>query len=95
MEIIRKETIGTKSLSLIDLSSSNGGKWVIARIFRVVETEGDYVRMNSKNVINSHFWIKYNAKSKKQRNEALAEAFEVFSKTLEEIAEANTTEKHK
>lgn len=86
MELISKTTIGNKTLSLVDVSGSNGGKWKIPRVFRVVETEGEYIRANSKNVLSEHFCIKYDARSKKGRAAALNEAIENYIDVLKEFA---------
>lgn len=95
MELINKTTIGNKTLSIVDVAGCNGGNGYFPRLIRVVETEGDYIRSNSKNVICNHFGIRYNGNSKKQRNEALAEAIKVFEETLGEIAAANPIKNHK
>jgi hypothetical protein len=86
MELISKTTIGNKTLSLVDVSGSNGGKWKIPRLFRVVETEGDYIRLNSKNVLSEHFLISYDARSKKARAAALSKAIEEYADVLKEFA---------
>lgn len=84
MEIISTAKLGNNTLNLVDLAGRNGGKWKIARVFRVVETEGQYVRLNASNVINDHYWIKYNGRSKKDRNLALCKAIDMFAETLKD-----------
>lgn len=79
MESIKTKSLGENTLSVVDVAGQKGGKkWGIARVIRVIETQGPFVGANRKNVVREHFVSKYDARSNKQRNEALTEATRVF-----------------
>ena len=78
MELIKTKPIGNNTLSIVDLAGSNGGKWRIARVIRVIETQGSFQGANRTNVVREHFSSKYDGRSKKQKAESLTAATKAF-----------------
>ena len=79
MDLIKTKPIGDNTLSIVDVAGQRGWKkWGIARVIRVIETQDQFQGANRTNVVREHFVVKYDARSTKQRNEALSEATGIF-----------------
>lgn len=82
MEVIKTEITHGNTLSVIDVAGRDGGKWRIPRVIRVVESDGPYLGLQCSNVIHEYFCKTYDARSKKQRVDSLAEALAVFDAVI-------------